>query len=118
MSNYNCAIYHTLPHGLLDPLRQKVVPEIFIDTRSVQSVKRKALQAHASQQNWLEDSQKMNSYIRTMEDFSLSIGAMSNGFEHAEGWRRHLHYGFSEADYDPLRDLGTAYLLNEAYIEL
>jgi LmbE family N-acetylglucosaminyl deacetylase len=117
VSNYNCAIYHTLPHGLLDPLRQKVVPEVFIDTTSVHSIKRKALQAHASQQTWLEDSQKMNSYIMAMEGFSLNIGTMSNEFEHAEGWRRHLHYGFSEPDYDPLKELGKAYLLNQTYIE-
>lgn len=118
VSNYNCAVYHSLPHGLLDPLRQKVVPEVFIDTTSVHAIKRKALQAHASQQTWLEDSQKMNSYIKAMEDFSLNIGTMSNEFEHSEGWRRHLHYGFSEAGYDPLKELGKAYLLNDTYIEL
>lgn len=115
VANYNCSIYHALPHGLLDPLRRKVLPEIFIDTASVQSIKRKALQAHVSQQSWLEDSQKMNSYIQTMENFSLDIGSMSNEFKHAEGWRRHLHYGFSEPDYDPLKDLGSAYLANKDY---
>ena len=34
----------------------------------------------------------------------------------AEGWRRHLHYGFSAADADPLREaLGKNYLANQAY---
>jgi len=117
VSNYNCAIYHSLPHGLVEPLRQKVAPEIFIDTGSVQALKLKALQAHESQQTWLEDSQKMNSYIRAMEGFSERIGSMSNEFEHAEGWRRRLHLGFSEPDFDPLKDLGKAYLLNKTYIE-
>ncbi|MCE7070826.1 PIG-L family deacetylase [Dyadobacter sp. CY327] len=115
VSNYNCAIYHAVPHGLMDPLRQKVYPEMFIDTTSVQALKRKALQAHQSQQEWLQDSQKMNSYIQAMEDFSLEIGNMSNAFEHAEGWRRHAHYGFSEAGFDPLQTLGHLVLRNEAY---
>lgn len=113
--NDNCAVYHALPHGLLDPLRQRVVPEIFIDTTSVQAIKREALMAHKSQQDWLEDSQKMNSYILAMENFSLTIGTMSGRFEHAEGWRRHLHFGFSEAAYDPLRELHEFYLKNEEY---
>lgn len=115
VANNNCAIYHALPHGLLDPLRQRVIPELFIDTTSVQPLKREALSAHRSQQNWLEDSQKMNSYIQAMEDFSLRVGKMSGKYEHAEGWRRHLHLGFSEAGYDPLKELEDFYLKNDDY---
>ncbi len=114
-TNYDCAIYHALPHSLLDPLRRKVIPEIFIDTSAAHMVKREALEAHKSQQNWLEDSQKMNSYIQSMENFSSTVGAMSKRFEHAEGWRRHLHVGFSEEGFDPLKDLGERYLTNENY---
>ncbi|MEO5998732.1 MAG: PIG-L deacetylase family protein [Chitinophagaceae bacterium] len=114
-NNYDCAIYHALPHSLLDPLRRKVIPEIFIDTSAVHTVKREALEAHKSQQNWLEDSQKMNSYIQSMENFSSTVGAMSKRFEHAEGWRRHLHVGFSEEGFDPLKELGERYLTNENY---
>jgi hypothetical protein len=41
---------------------------------------------------------------------------MSRRFTYAEGWRRHLHYGFCEETDDPLRDaLGRDYLLNRAY---
>ena len=114
-TNYDCAIYHALPHSLLDPLRRKVIPEIFIDTGSVHALKREALEAHKSQQNWLEDSQKMNSYIKSMENFSSTVGAMSAHFEHAEGWRRHLHVGFSEEGFDPLKELGEHYLTNTNY---
>src|SRR5690606_38064027 len=117
VSNYNCAIYHALSHGIQDQFRKRVEPEIYIDTTSVQAIKRKALQAHESQQSWLEDSQKMNSYIRTMESFSSEIGNMSHAFEHAEAWRRRLHYGFSEPEFDPLKELGKAYLLNASYVE-
>lgn len=109
VSNYNCAVYHSLPHGLLDPLGQKVLPEIFIDTESVHQIKRKALNAHRSQKNWLENSQNMNSYIAAMEEFSIKIGVMSEGFAHAEGWRRRIHFGFSEPEFDPLKELGKVY---------
>jgi len=30
-----------------------------------------------------------------MEDMSLELGRMSKKFHHAEGWRRHLHFGFA-----------------------
>jgi LmbE family N-acetylglucosaminyl deacetylase len=115
VGNYNCAVYHAVPHGLRGPLREKIVPEIFIDTTSVHQVKMEALRAHESQQNWLEDSQKMNSYLLTMDSFSRELGNMSGVSEHAEGWRRHLHFGFSEEDYNPLEDLGKEYLPNEQY---
>jgi len=51
-----------------------------------------------------------------MEDMSLAVGRMSGKFKHAEGWRRHLHYGFSATEVDPLREvLGKNYLVNKAY---
>jgi len=41
---------------------------------------------------------------------------MSRRFRHAEGWRRHSHWGFCAEDADPLRDaLGSKYLVNAAY---
>ena len=113
VGNYDCAIYHAMPHGLLDPLRRAVKPGIFVDISSVVDKKREALLAHKSQQNWLEDSQGMNSYIQTMEDFSTQVGKMSGRFTHAEGWRRHLHFGFSANEYDPLEELGALYFSAE-----
>jgi LmbE family N-acetylglucosaminyl deacetylase len=111
--NYNCVVYHALPHGLVDPLRRKVYPEFYIDTSEVHQTKYEALKAHASQQEWLEDSQKMNSYLLAMDSFSRQVGGMSGVYEHAEGWRRHSHLGFSEAGYDPLQELGS--YVNESY---
>ncbi len=115
-SNYNCAIYHALPHGLMDPLRKRVHPEMYVNTASVHAVKRQALEAHRSQQEWLNDSQKMNSYILAMEDFSMEVGGMSGAFRHAEGWRRHSHYGFSDEGYNPLQTLNDLVLLNDSYV--
>ncbi|MDB5250323.1 MAG: family deacetylase [Segetibacter sp.] len=113
--NYDCTVYHALPHTLSDNLRQPIVPGVFVNTTSVQDKKLEALKAHESQQSWLDVSQKMNSYLQAMEDISLKVGQMSQEFSHAEGWRRHLHVGFCEPGTDPLKDLGNDYLINEEF---
>lgn len=112
---YDCTIYHGLPHSLSDNLRRAIVPGAFVNTSAVFDRKLEALRAHQSQQSWLDASQKLNSYLQTCEDISLAVGKMSRKFKHAEGWRRHLHYGFCGPDADPLRDLGKDYFINQAY---
>ena len=104
-------VYHAMPHGLRDGLRRRVVPGAFVNTSTVQPLKREALAAHRSQKEWLDQSQGMDSYLRAMEDMSRAVGRMSRRFRHAEGWRRHLHLGFSATDADPLREaLGKDFL--------
>jgi len=45
-----------------------------------------------------------------------AAGRVWKKFKYAEGWRRHLHYGFSTAELDPLRAaLGKNYLMNKSY---
>ena len=71
---------------------------------------------HASQRQWLEASQGMDNYLSTMDEFSRELGRLSGRFKHAEGWRRHSHWGFCAEDADPLRAaLGRNYLVNAAY---
>ena len=113
--NYDCTIYHALPHALRDNFRRRITPGAFVNTTAVHSIKLEALKAHKSQQGWLDVSQKMNSYLQTMEDVALEVGAMSKVFTYAEGWRRHLHIGFCNADDDPLKELGADYLVNKDY---
>jgi LmbE family N-acetylglucosaminyl deacetylase len=109
-------IYHAMPHGQCDSLRQRIVPGAFVDTTSVQRKKLEALECHQSQHGWLQASQHMNSYLRDMETASLEVGRMSKKFKHAEGWRRHSHMGFGQPDADPLGDvLGKKYRVNRAY---
>lgn len=109
-------VYHAMPHGLRDPLGRPVIPGAFVDTTSVHPLKRQALAAHASQKAWLDVSQGMDSYLLAMDEMSRAVGRMSGRFEHAEGWRRHLHLGFCGPEDDPLRDaLGPHYLINSAY---
>ena len=116
VADYETTIYHCMPHSLRDGLRRLVIPGSFVNTTSVQPKKREALAAHKSQQNWLDVSQGMNSYLLAMEDSSLELGRMGGKFKHAEGWRRHLHVGFCKPDSDPLRDaLGRNCLINKTY---
>ena len=109
-------IYHANPHGLRDWLRRRIIPGAFVDTTPVQDLKRRALECHASQGAFLDATQRMSSYVRTMEEFSRAVGKLSGRFRHAEGWRRHAHWGFGEEDGDPLREaLGRRYLINREY---
>jgi LmbE family N-acetylglucosaminyl deacetylase len=111
-------VYHSMPHSLRDALRRKVMAGAYVNTTATQKTKLDALAAHKSQQRWLDVSQGLNSYLLKMEDMSLELGRLSKKFQHAEGWRRHLHFGFCGPDDDPLRTtLGRNYLVNKAYEE-
>src|SRR5204863_9916735 len=88
--------------GLCDGLRQPIDAELFIDTGAVQKEKLAALAEHRTQQEWLDVSQGMNSYLRAMDEMSRAVGKMSRKFKHAEGWRRHSHLGFCSESEDPL----------------
>jgi len=114
--SHDVTVYHAMPHGLSDPLRQKLMAGAYVDTSSVHACKREALAAHESQKHWLDISQGMDSYLISMDEAARAIGKLSGQFEYAEGWRRHLHLGFSAKDIDPLKDaLGDLCLINEAY---
>jgi len=112
-------VYHAMPHGLTDGMRRCVVPGAFVDTSSVHDRKLKALAAHETQQDWLDHSQGMNSYLQAMDDQSREMGRLSGKFKHAEGWRRHSHLGFSPQEEDPLKDaLRNQYRVHRAYEKL
>ena len=93
-------IYHAMPHGLRDPLRRSVEPDLFVDTSSVLATQRQALAAHASQQAWLDASQGAADFVDVLGTMSQAVGRLSGSFQHAEGWRRHLHLGYSAHDDD------------------
>jgi len=113
---HEVTLYHAMPHSLQGPLREKIIPGSFVDTTDVHPVKMEALKAHASQQDWLDASQGMNSYLKTADDLSRHVGKLSKKFKHAEGWRRHLHYGFSRTEMDPLAEvIGKRHKINVSY---
>lgn len=106
-------VYHAMPHGLCTPLRVPVQADAFVDTTSVHAQKRRALAAHESQKHWLDVSQGMDSYLMSMDEAAQKVGKLSGSFAYAEGWRRHLHLGFSATEIDPLKDaLGRLWMAN------
>ncbi len=112
---HDVTVYHAMPHGLCTPLRVPVKADFFVNTTSVHETKRKSLAAHESQKDWLDVSQGMDSYLISMDEASRAVGKLSGQFEFAEGWRRHLHLGFSAAEIDPLKDaLGDCWQGNSA----
>lgn len=96
-------IYHAQPHGNCDPLGNPIRPSLFVDVTAVIERKAAMLACHASQKDWLDATQGLDSYLQTMKDLSAEVGAMSGRFRYAEGWRRHLHLGFCSPGADPLR---------------
>lgn len=111
-------LYHALPHGLRGPLRRRVVAGQYVDIGPVLSEKRAMLACHRSQKEWLDESQGMDAYLVTMEEFSKEVGVQSRVFDVAEGWRRHSHLGYSALECDPLSDaLGDECIIDEAYEE-
>ena len=108
---HDVTVYHAMPHGLVTPLREPVTPDLFVDTTDVHAVKRAALACHRSQKEWLDVSQGMDSYLATLDDLSRRVGRLSGRFEHAEGWRRRLHLGFSATDSDPLSEVLAAHVV-------
>ena len=95
-------VYHAQPQGNRDPLNRLVRPGLFVDVGSVMAKKTAMLACHESQQQWLNTSQGLNSYLEGMQDLMRAVGRMSKRFEYAEGWRRHSHLGLCAADADPL----------------
>ncbi len=98
-------LYHALPYGLRDMMDRPVLPDYFIDIGGVMDRKTAMLSRHASQQDWLDRSQKLGSYLSAMEEMTREVGRMSGRFAYAEGWRRHNPLGFAPAGTDPLREI-------------
>jgi N-acetylglucosamine malate deacetylase 1 len=103
-------VYHAQPHGNFDPLGQIVRPEFCIDISSVIGLKREMLSQHRSQKNWLDQTQGMDAYLNVMQENSRAVGQITGRFDYAEGWRRRLHFGFCEADANPLADALREYV--------
>ncbi|HOJ39870.1 MAG TPA: LmbE family protein, partial [bacterium] len=62
------------------------------------------LALHRSQKEWLDVSQGLDAYLKAMVDICREVGRLSRRFTYAEGWRRHLHYGFCGENDDPLSE--------------
>lgn len=103
--NKPVAVYHALPHSLMDMRRTPVVPEFVVNVGAVMAEKREMLAQHRSQKEWLDATQGMDSYIESMADAAREVGGRYDGCEYAEGWRRHSHMGYGPPDFEPLLEL-------------
>ena len=110
------ALYHALPYGLHDGVRRGVFPGQYVDVTSAIDLKQEMLAQHRSQKEWLDRSQGLDAYLKTMVEMAAEVGAMSGRFRYAEGWRRHSHLGFSGPGFDPLAEaLGEKVFVSRAY---
>jgi LmbE family N-acetylglucosaminyl deacetylase len=107
-------VYHAQPYSNRDPLRHVITPDFFVNIGDVIDRKMAMLAKHASQKRWLDESQGHDSYLQAMRDLDAEVGQMSGRFQFAEGWRRHLHLGFCDADDDPLRAALIAHIMDAA----
>jgi len=97
-------VYHAQPYSHRDPLGNFIEPKLMVDVTNLQQKKRELLALHFTQKQWLDKSQGLDSYLDAMSALDAELGRFSCVFEYAEGWRRHLHLGFCEAEDDPLRE--------------
>jgi hypothetical protein len=100
-------LYHAQPHLNRDGMRQLVVPTHFVNVTSVMDTKLEMLGCHASQRQWLDETQGLDDYLETMKRSSAEVARMSatNGWQFAEGFRQHSHIGFSAEDRDLLTEV-------------
>ena len=98
-------IYHAQPHGNQDAIRQRILPDFYVNIDGQIEQKAQMLALHASQKEWLDESQGMESYIHSMKQLSKEVGDLSGCFTFAEGWRRHSHLGFCQENSDPMLEL-------------
>lgn len=109
-------VYHAQPYQNRDPLGKLVLPELFVDTTDLVERKVEMLACHKSQKEWLDQSQGMGSYLEALRDMDRQVGALSEQFPYAEGYRRHLYAGFCDKEDDPLaKALAGCVLRNPAY---
>jgi LmbE family N-acetylglucosaminyl deacetylase len=97
-------VYHAQPVGNATPLGEVIYPGLYVDIADVLETKVAALACHASQKQWLDESQGMDSYLETMREGCAEVGRMSKRYQYAEGWRRRQHWGFCGPNDDPLAD--------------
>jgi LmbE family N-acetylglucosaminyl deacetylase len=103
------SIYHAVPHGLVDGSRRPIESDFVVDIGSVIEDKVEMLACHESQKNWLDTSQGFDSYLTTMKDLNARVANQFEDVSYAEGFRRHLHLGYSREETNPLVEILEGY---------
>ena len=97
-------VYHSMPHTITDAINRPVAADLFVDVTAEMPLKRRMLECHRSQKEWLDISQGMGAYVAEMERRMRHYGERSGRFAYAEGWIRHNATGFCREDDNPLLD--------------
>ena len=109
-------LYHAQPHLNRDGMRTLVVPDLFVNISSVVDKKLKMLACHASQRQWLGETQGLDDYLESMRRSAVEVAHMVPNlqWDYAEGFRQHSHTGFSARDGNPLADVLQPYVARPA----
>jgi LmbE family N-acetylglucosaminyl deacetylase len=99
------AVYHALPHSLMDMMRQPVTPDFVVDVSSVMGKRIQMLEQHTSQKEWLDATQGIGSFVETLRKTARSVGEKWGPYCEAEGWRCHNYMGYCDASFKPLETL-------------
>jgi LmbE family N-acetylglucosaminyl deacetylase len=99
-------LYHAQPHLNRDGMRNRVVPDLFVNITGEMDVKLTMLGCHGSQRQWLSETQGLDDYLESMRLAGAEMASVSGqpGWQYAEGFRRHSHVGFSACDCDFLEE--------------
>ena len=105
-------LYHAQPHLNVDGMRNRVVPELFVNIGTEIETKTRMLGCHESQRQWLDETQGLDDYVESMRRSSAEVARMSGreDWQYAEGFRQHSHVGFSAADRDVLAEVLGSYV--------
>ena len=106
------ALYHAQPHLNRDGMRQLVIPSLYVNVTSVMDTKLQMLGCHASQRQWLDETQGLDDYLQSMCGSGAEVARLSGqpGWQYAEGFRQHSHVGFAAQDHDPLTEALHSYV--------
>ena len=100
-------LYHAQPHLNRDGMRNLVTPELFVNITGEMDTKLRMLGCHESQRQWLDETQGIDNYLESMRQSGVEVARMAarDGWQYAEGFRRHSHVGFSRQDRDLLAEV-------------
>jgi LmbE family N-acetylglucosaminyl deacetylase len=100
-------LYHAQPHLNRDGMRNLVVPSLVVNITAEMPTKEEMLGCHASQRQWLDETQGLDDYVLSMQQASEEVAqiAAPDGWQYAEGFRQHSHVGFSSRDRDLLAEV-------------
>ena len=100
-------LYHAQPHMNRDAMRNLVIPDLFVNITGAMDTKLKMLGCHASQRQWLDETQGLDDYLESMRQAAIEVAGMRaiNGWDYAEGFRQHSHAGFSSRDRNLLAEV-------------